>query len=359
MNVCNYKSFNYIGSKTKLLPFIDECITTYTGKSLENISSFFDAFSGSGSVSYYLTQNKCKNIIINDIQHYAYVISSILTKFNLNITKIENIISKINNDLSNYTLDNIQSTEQDFIYNNYTEAGESKRMYFTQLNGFKIDKIRQHIEILKTNSEISDLEYKLLIKLLLYAVVKISNTASVYGSYLKKYKPSSLKSIFLDITLLHQLPNYETNITSYNKDINELLDDLDTSQIEICYLDSPYNNRGYNDNYHLLETISRYDYPQIKGKTGLRIDNSTKSKFCLKSSAKIEFDNILSKIKSKYIFISYSSESIVSKPDIIEILEKNWSNIICYEKEYQRFKSNNNCDQNKTVTEYLFSATLK
>ena len=65
----------------------------------------------------------------------------------------------------------------------------------------------------------------------------------------------------------------------------------------------------------------------------------------------------MEKIKSKYIFISYSSESVVSKDDMIKMMEDaGWKDVICCEKEYQRFKSNRNNEelQQKNITEYIF-----
>ena len=41
---------------------------------------------------------------------------------------------------------------------------------------------------------------------------------------------------------------------------------------DLMYLDPPYNGRQYMSNYHLLETIAKYDYPTIKGVTGMRVD---------------------------------------------------------------------------------------
>lgn len=57
------------------------------------------------------------------------------------------------------------------------------------------------------------------------------------------------------------------NNQSYNKDANKLIKEIDE---DILYLDPPYNSRQYAPNYHLLETISRYDNPEIKGITGMR-----------------------------------------------------------------------------------------
>ena len=53
----------------------------------------------------------------------------------------------------------------------------------------------------------------------------------------------------------------------FNEDINKL-----ASRVEgdILYLDPPYNHRQYATNYHLLETVAKYDDPKIYGKTGLR-----------------------------------------------------------------------------------------
>ena len=46
---------------------------------------------------------------------------------------------------------------------------------------------------------------------------------------------------------------------------------------DILYLDPPYNNRKYDTNYHILETIALYDNPKIKGKTGIRVEDTKKS----------------------------------------------------------------------------------
>ena len=252
-------------------------------------------------------------------------------------------------------------------------------MYLTKLNGYKTDILRQSIEDLKIERIITDEEYRLLLKLLLYAVSNVSNIASVYGAYLKAFKKSALKDLVLNIELVDSLvvsddkidkPETETDKTtdktdkndikhvSYNLGIVDLLSTNNLSGYEVVYLDPPYvANRSYHDNYHVLETISRYDYPKLKGKTGLREIVDTKSKFCSKRDAYGEFEETLRSVKSKYIFISYSSESVISKDDLIEMMKRTgWNNVKCYEKVYQRFKSNKNSNdkQPKQVKEFIF-----
>jgi len=397
-----FPSFNYIGSKMKLLDYITETIYDYTGKkSYSEISGFADICSGTGVVAFNALRGGCKSILTNDIQHYAYTVSSVWGTKNINIEKISGLVATLNlkvldikesdlpdtnsnanananananetenadtnsNTNANETENaNANANENDklFVYSNYTPAGDDKRMYLTKLNGYKTDILRQNIEDLKIERNITDEEYRLLLKLLLYAVSNVSNIASVYGAYLKAYKKSALKDLVLNVELVDSLVvGDDIKHVSYNLGIVDLLSDINLNNLsgyEVVYLDPPYvANRSYHDNYHVLETISRYDYPKLKGKTGLREIVDTKSKFCSKRAAYGEFESVLRSVKSKYIFISYSSESVISKDDLIEMMKRTgWNNVKCYEKVYQRFKSNKNSNdkQPKQVKEYIF-----
>jgi adenine-specific DNA-methyltransferase len=378
-----FPSFNYIGSKMKLLDYITETIYDYTGKkSYSEISGFADICSGTGVVAFNALRGGCKSILTNDIQHYAYTVSSVWCTKNINIEKIRGLVAALNLKVSDIkesdlpdtnpntntnanTNANANENDKFFVYSNYTQAGHDKRMYLTKLNGYKTDILRQNIEDFKIEKNITDEEYRLLLKLLLYAVSNVSNIASVYGAYLKAYKKSALKDLVLNVELVDSLVVFDDKNdmkhVSYNLGIVDLLSDINLNNLsgyEVVYLDPPYvANRSYHDNYHVLETISRYDYPKLKGKTGLREIVDTKSKFCSKRDAYGEFEETLRSVKSKYIFISYSSESVISKDDLIEMMEKSgWHNVKCYEKVYQRFKSNKNSNdkQPKQVKEYIF-----
>jgi adenine-specific DNA-methyltransferase len=377
-----FPSFNYIGSKMKLLDYITETIYDYTGKkSYSEISSFADICSGTGVVAFNALRGGCKSILTNDIQHYAYTVSSVWCTKNINIEKIRGLVATLNLKVSDIKESDLPTYDDKlFVYSNYTPAGNDKRMYLTKLNGYKTDILRQSIEDLKIERIITDEEYRLLLKLLLYAVSNVSNIASVYGAYLKAFKKSALKDLVLNIELVDSLVVSDDKIdkpktdkttdktdktdkndikhVSYNLGIVDLLSTNNLSGYEVVYLDPPYvANRSYHDNYHVLETISRYDYPKLKGKTGLREIVDTKSKFCSKRDAYGEFEETLRSVKSKYIFISYSSESVISKDDLIEMMKRTgWNNVKCYEKVYQRFKSNKNSNdkQPKQVKEFIF-----
>jgi len=75
---------------------------------------------------------------------------------------------------------------------------------------------------------------------------------------LKQLKKSALKPLFLKPADLF-LNDHEHDI--YNKDVNELIKE---TIHDVVYLDPPYNERQYSANYHVLETIAKYDNPQIR-----------------------------------------------------------------------------------------------
>jgi len=120
------------------------------------------------------------------------------------------------------------------------------------------------------------------------------------------------------------------------------------------YLDPPYNHRQYSSNYHILETIARYDSPSIHGKTGLR-DDELRSAYCSRNSVKQAFNDLICKANAKHIFVSYNNEGIMTLDDIKKILEQR-GDYHCFTKRYKRFQadvqSNRNIKGNETV-EYL------
>ncbi len=368
MNQCgskSHQSINYIGSKYKLLDFIITTIFDYIPKKKnKQIESFGDLFAGTGVVSKYIMEKDyCKNVLTNDLMYYSYINCATLTDKNIDKNKIRQIINDINLKISDLQVPNNESSL--FILNNYTEF-RSNRKYFTELNGYKIDYIRDYINILRnggsgSGSKINNEEYLLLIKTLLYAVSKISNITSVYGAYLKKFKPSALKDIKLDIHLVDNLLN-SSNIKSFTC-LNENILDISISQqpLEVIYLDPPYNSRNYNNNYHILETIAKYDYPEIRGKTGLRTTDENSKIFCLKTNIEENFSTMIQKVAQmcSYLFISYNNEGILSKECIEQILlNNNFTDVKVYQTDYQKFNSNKK-GETGNVIEYLFAATKK
>lgn len=323
---------NYIGSKLSLLNFLIDSIEQVSGN---NGEVFADLFAGTGVVGSAFKKKGFK-VIANDIQHYSYV---------LNKHFIENIESA---DVSIVEYLNNMNGIEGFVYNNYCNGSGSERNYFTDNNGKKCDAIRTEIEALYTNKEISDKQYYHLLASLINSIDKYANTASVYGAFLKHIKKSAEKEFNLEL-----LPIIEGKSgLVYNEDINNLITKING---DILYLDPPYNARQYCTNYHVLETISRYDNPVLNGKTGLRNYLEQKSKYCSNKTVESAFNSLISEAKFKYVFLSYNNEGLMSLDTICNIMSK-YGKYELFTKEYHRFradKEENRNHKSSTTTEYL------
>ena len=290
----------YIGGKKLLLPYIKEIIESKTN----NVKVISDLFSGSGIVSKFFKEEGY-NTISNDLMYFC----TILLKGTLALNKIPNfkkLIKVINEEpiqyLNNLKVENTNFLNTDyFIYNNYSPIGN--RMYFTEKNALKIDLIRLIIDKWKKEKLIDDLEFYYLLTSLLEAVPYVSNITGVYGAYLKFWDKRALKDIILEKPKI-----LECNTTHkiYNEDANELTRKI--KKVDLSYLDPPYNQRQYLPNYHILETIAKYDNPKIKGVTGLREYVEEKSKYCVKKEILNTFDYLIKNIKTRYILLSYNTE---------------------------------------------------
>lgn len=326
---------NYIGSKKSLIPFIKETILDkieYENK--ENIV-FADLFAGTGIVGAVFREQGFK-VISNDIQYYSYVINKHLLQ----------TTDEIGEDLFKH-LNDLNGVEG-FIYNNYCMGSGSERNYFTDYNGKKCDSIRLEIERLREENLISSETYFYLLASLIESIDKVANTASVYGAFLKTIKKSASKNFKLELLPIINGPKGEV----YNMDIIDLLDKI---KGDILYLDPPYNGRQYASNYHVLETIAKYDNPILKGKTGLRNYENQKSDFCSKVKVKDAFRQLIEKAKFKHIFLSYNNEGLMSLNEIKELFSE-YGEYQVFSTDYKRFKAdsdlNRNHNANSTI-EYL------
>ena len=300
---------NYIGSKYSLIDFLTTTIADVAGSNTHG-KVFADLFAGTGVVGKTFKE-KGYRVISNDIQYYSYVLNK--------------------------------------HYKNYCAGSGSGRQYFTDENGMKCDSIRIELEQLKECGEIDESQYYYLLASLINSIDKYANTASVYGAFLKKVKKSAAKEFQLELL---PIIDGDKESKAYNKNISDI---ISTIGGDILYLDPPYNARQYCTNYHVLETIARYDDPQLHGKTGLRDYSSQKSLFCSPRTVVDAFDDVLKKADFKYIFLSYNNEGLMPF-DVIQHTMEKYGEYQRFEQEYRRFKADTDKNRNikaNTTTEYL------
>jgi adenine-specific DNA-methyltransferase len=346
----------FIGNKENLLNTINHTLEQRNIKG----KSFFDFFSGTTNVARFFKKKGYK-VLSSDLLYFSYCLQYAYIKNNkepdfkkllpqLNIKQDKLFYSPL--DIVVEYLNNIKS-DKGFIYNNYSPKGTSHleipRMYFSDENAKKIDAIRMQIEDWKNEKLLSNAEYFILISCLIESISFYSNISGVYAAFQKKWDKRALKPFLLRrIDLVFNDNKNEV----FNVDSIKLVKDIDT---DILYLDPPYNERQYAPNYHILETIAKYDNPVIKGITGMRDYVNQKSTFCSKDTALQSLDTIAKNAKYKYLILSYNSEGIMPQESIMKTLEK-YGNVELVEFDYLRFKSNSNGDSKtkKHIREQLY-----
>lgn len=339
----------YIGNKESLIDRI------YQEMVLRNVvgKSFFDVFSGTASVAKFFKKLDYR-VISSDLMYYSYILQKSYIGNNS-----EPCFSKLSNILYDIEADNLFSTNihkvlkylnglksrKGFIYNNYTPDGtlelEKPRMYYTGQNGVFIDKVRMQIEDWYNSDLLTENEYFILISSLIETVPFYANISGVYAAFHKKWDSRALKPMYLRepeiIINSHQNECYQCDSANL----------IDKVEADIFYLDPPYNQRQYAPNYHILETIAKYDNPEIKGVSGMRDYSSQKSKFCNAFTALDELEKFVKCGKYKHLILSYNNEGIMSDGSIIEVLKSNNDNIEIVDFDYLRFKSNNHSNSHK------------
>ena len=327
---------NYIGSKFKLSSWIKSEVKKVVGDDLSQ-KIFCDIFAGTGIVGRTF-KKEVKKVIANDLEHYSYVLNKNYIQNSQEINNKEEYIKELNS---------LALRSDGFIYQYYCLGSGSGRQYFSDTNGKKIDTIRLKIKEWREKEEIDSALYYYLLTSLLESADKVANIASVYGAFLKHMKKSALKDMVLESADFMRNDNKHQ---VFNQDSNKLIKEI---KGDILYLDPPYNHRQYGANYHILNTISRYEVFSPKGKTGLPIYNH--SPYSKKAKVLKAFEELIENAKFRYIFVSYNSEGWMSKDDIENIMSK-YGKYTLSQKEYQRFKANRTDMRNNKsdkIFEYL------
>ena len=320
----------YIGGKSLLTDKICGVINS----EIPRVSSAIDIFAGSGAVSQSFKKAGYRTVS-NDFLYFSYVMSYasvVLNKRpsfrNLGIADPIKYLNALNPENTDFR------PSECFIYSNYSPVGDCERMYFQPENALKIDITRLTIERWKSEGLIDEGEYFYLISALLGAVPFVANIAGVYAAYFKFWDSRTYKHLELTEPVI--INNGRKN-ESYNLDYTELL----SKRFDLMYADPPYNSREYLPNYHILETIARYDYPEIHGVTGMREYGRQKSAFCKKNTVREAFETLIRDCGSRYILISYNNEGLLPTEELSEICRRYavGNSFKLFEYDYRRYKN--------------------
>ena len=355
----------YIGSKWNLLSHIEGVVDNLGVKK----GIFCDLFAGTACVAAHFKRRGFQ-IISNDLLELSYAFQRALIANNeepkfagivetLGDVQGDNLFANLSPYHKVVAWLNCLPGKKGFIFHNYCPSGNNEygRQYLSDSNGQKIDAIRQQIQQWRNAGEITENEFYLLLLPLLEATSKVANISGTYGAYLKHWDPRTYKDLPL---VPAEIIRSDVPHQVSRGDANQLLEDI---RCDVLYLDPPYNTRQYITNYHLLETIARYDTPALRGKTGIRSYNDhDKSAYCSRCDCYRVFHNLIKKADARYILVSYNDEGILSRDELMSILSLRGEPCCNSPIDYRRFKSNSQGDQppsDNRVQELLFHVEVR
>lgn len=325
----------FIGCKTNLLDNIKEVIDRH----VTGAESFCDIFSGTTSVARYFKQ--WYEVYSNDLLYFSYCLQkgTIEAAAKPTFDKLREQVG-ISDPLIYFNtmrIDDMKSlpNEKRCFQNSYAPIGG--RMYVTDTNALRIDFARNTVEEWKAQGLLSETEYFYLVASIIEGIPFISNIAGTYGAFRKTWDKRSYKTYEL-----YDLPVVESGKSNrcYNEDGVELLKRISG---DVLYIDPPYNGRQYLPNYHVLETAAKYDFPRLKGVTGMRPYEGQKSEFCSPRTVVAAFESLIKNAMFKHIILSYNTDGIMDIGDIEQIM-KTYGISDTFEINYipyRRFKSRN------------------
>jgi adenine-specific DNA-methyltransferase len=320
----------YIGSKASLVEKILQNINRHlnTPTSL----SIIDVFAGTTRVSQ-VFRSKGWQVQSSDLawatEAYA---NAFLIRTEESGIRIPELIKKLNStDLS----------EADWITNTYCdvsgiEGSGSVRMW-KPANGRRADYLRNSIEAMLTDGSINKHEAMILITCLIFALDRVDNSVGVQQAYLKDWAKRTN-----DTLNFRDLPFYSGPPAKHYVG-NCLLITYDPA--DVAYLDPPYSAHSYSTYYHIWDSITRWDKPEVSLQTNRRIDRVSKSSefdsdmvspWNSKRTALDAFIQLCKQLPVKHLLISYNNESILSLDILVEALKTEFGNVDVENITYQR-----------------------
>ena len=348
----------YIGNKRKLVSTIGKIVESVMIETNKQKLNMVDGFCGSTVVARSFMKYS-NDLYTNDMEQYSYLMSNCFLKTPSKKDKIliENHISNMNNLKG---IDGIIS--KDYSPNNTNDIKEDERCFYTRENAQRIDAMRKYIDD-KCEDHLKDY---CLVPLLVKSSIH-TNTSGVFKGFYKNKEglgcfggsgKNALSRILKRITL--EVPiwyNTKVNVKCYNDEIQTFVEKL-PNNIDLVYLDPPYNQHPYGSNYFMLNVIANNKVGDSVSKVSGIPKNWNKSDYNYKQKATDSMATLLKTLskKTKYILLSYNNEGIIT----------DWDNILSdfnikkYEIDYNTFKGSRNLmNRSKDVVEIMYLLSSK
>jgi adenine-specific DNA-methyltransferase len=300
----------YLGSKNKIIPLIYQVIDDLK---LEN-KTLIDVFTGTTRVAQAF-KGKGYTVTTSDLSWASEAYSNAFICNNGNMQHMQPYIDMLNN----------VTPASGWITNNYCDVTTKDGIViqvWKPKNGQKADAARELIE----NLPISQQEKFFLITSIIFALDKVDNTVGLQQAYLKGWKSSRVD----EDMVFKMVPNIvgPTGQHIVGSALTNKYPDA-----EVAYLDPPYTPADYSTYYHIWDSITRWDKPQLALKTNRRVDRIKKktnvnwdkdmvSPWYKKDTAISATQELVDRLPAKYCVFSYSDEGLITLDEMKKMCER-------------------------------------
>jgi adenine-specific DNA-methyltransferase len=232
-----------------------------------------------------------------------------------------------------------------------------ERVFYTRRNAMYIDTARQLIDGIPLDRQ------KYFLAPLLSEASIHANTSGVFKGFYKNRETGigqfggnqgdSLVRIKGGITLPFPVfSNYDCEVRVHNEDSNRLIKEL--PEVDLAYLDPPYNQHPYGSNYFMLNLILDYTFPENPSRVSGIPANWKRSGYNKARYALSSLGELVSGIRARYVLLSFNSDGFTGRREMETMLGK-IGRAEVLETRYNTFRGSRNLrNRDIHVREYLY-----
>jgi adenine-specific DNA-methyltransferase len=318
----------YIGSKNKIVSYIIRAIKDICSKDdMPDSPKVIDVFTGTTRVSQGF-RSEGWTVIASDLAWASECYAELFLKTS------EGEIDRLRELASELDRIGVDSPKRGWITNTYCDVlplhseGSRVRVWRPE-NGMRADSIRDTIAEWVDTKKITESDGKRLVALLIFALDSVDSTVGVQQAYLKNWSGRSSKVLSLESYLPPKEWEVWRGVCGEYISGNSL--EIRYPKADIAYIDPPYTTHSYATYYHIWDSITKWDKPEVGLKTNRRIDRvarsdnedmSMKSTWNVKRKVVESFKELVLRLPVKYVIISYSNEALVPISDLVSMLNE-------------------------------------
>jgi len=194
-----------------------------------------------------------------------------------------------------------------------TETFCTDARFFRPANGARIDAVRDVIEGEYAGTPL----WPVLLTSLIEAADRVDSTTGLQMAYLKQWAPRADHPLELRPPDLLAGPG-----RAVRGDAGVLVGTAALHDVDLAYLDPPYNQHRYDSNYHVWETLVAWDAPDHYGVACKRAelrDPATKSAFNGKRTMPAALAEVVARVAAEVVVLSYNNESWLTFDELHEL----------------------------------------